>query len=148
MKYYLWIFILSLIPITELRGSLPLAITHYHLNFWLSLILGVLGSLLGGVLVLLFLQYFEKTIGKVEALRKIKDKIFEHTQDKQKERFRILKEGLIFILATIPIPILGGSYTAALVAYLFGANKIKSIFYIFLGLFIQGFIIAMLSNLI
>jgi len=148
MKYYLLIFLLSLLPITELRGALPLAIISYHLNFWYSFMFSVLGSFLGGVIILLLLKYLEKLIDQSKYLKKIKEKIYKHTRSKQAQRFKRLQEGLIFILAAVPIPILGGSYTAALVAYLFNASRIKSLIYIFLGLTIQGIAIAFLSKLI
>jgi len=148
MIAYLKIILLSFVPVTELRGALPLAIVYYHLNFWLSLVAAVVGSFLGGAFVIFFLAYIEKIIDKVLFLKKAKEKVFLHTRKKQAKLFETLKEGVVFVLAAIPIPVLGGSYTAALAAYLFGANKTKALGYILAGLFVQGFIIAMLSKLI
>ena len=140
MLQYLTLFLLSILPIIELRGGIPLGM-QYGLPTFLIFILCVLGSLLGGILVLIILYYFEKIIDKGPFFKRFKEKILEHTRKKHSQKFQKLKEGLIIVLAAIPIPILGGSYTAALASYVFGVKKTTSILFIFLGLCIQALII-------
>lgn len=146
--FYLYTFLLALAPVAELRGALPIAIFTYHLPFWPAIAISVLGTALGGIFVLIILKYVEILIDKWPRAKKIKEKIYAHTQSKYSKRFESLKELLVFVLSAIPIPFLGGSYTAALVAYVFGANKTKSIIAIFLGVIIQGIIIAFSLKLI
>jgi uncharacterized membrane protein len=141
MKYF-FAFLLALAPVTELRGALPIAILNYHLAFWPAILVCVLGTALAGVVFLIILKYVEILINKWPWGKKIKDRVFDSTQSKYSKRFESLKELLVFILAAIPVPLIGGSYTAALVSYIFGANKTKSIIFIFLGVIIQGIIIA------
>jgi len=145
---YLIIFLLALAPIAELRGALPIAILKYNLAFWPSLIICVLGTFLAGALVLLLLNYLEILIDKWAFSHDIKEKVFTYTRNKHADKFERLKEILVFILAAIPIPFVGGSYTAALIAYLFNADKVKSLLFIFLGVVLQGVIIAFSLKLI
>lgn len=140
---YLKILFLAFAPVAEMRGSIPLALIHYHLSLAETLIISIFGAWLGGLITILLLDQLEKLINLISFLKKIKDKIFLYTRQKHEKNFRRLGAALIFILAAVPIPILGGSYTAGLVAYLFNPPKAKSLFLIFLGLLVQAILIVL-----
>ena len=139
---YLKIFLWGLLPVVEMRGAIPAGLLYFKLPvFWVATF-SLLGSWLGGTLVLFLLSYIEPLIDRINFLKQIKEKIFRYTRAKHQKNFRKVGLALVFLLAAIPIPVLGGSYTAALVAYLFSEAKIKNLALIFAGLIIQAIIIV------
>jgi uncharacterized membrane protein len=71
--------------------------------------------------------------------------LFEHTRTKMHvyiEKYGVLGLGLI---AAIPIPILGGAWTAALAAFVFGFEKKKAFWVIFGGTIIAGIIVSVIT---
>ncbi|MCD6421986.1 small multi-drug export protein [bacterium] len=141
MKYW-YIFLLALAPVAEMRGSLPMALKVYKAPWLPSVLLSVAGAFLGGVLILYCLEGVEKIINRTP-LRSLKEKLFSWTRKKYAYRYERLKDSLIFVLALIPIPVLGGSYTAGLVAYLFGVEKTRALILILAGLVGQALIITL-----
>ncbi len=140
---YLKILLLAFLPVAEMRGSIPLALVHYHLSLAETLFLSIIGAWLGGLVTILLLDQIEKLIDLVGWLKRIKEKIFSYTRQKHEKNFQRFGLGLIFLLAALPIPILGGSYTAGLVAYLFNPPKTKSLLLILAGLIVQACLIVL-----
>jgi len=143
LAIYLKILFLAFAPVVEMRGSIPLALLQYNLPLLAAMTISIIGAWLGGLVTILLLGQIEKLIDLIPFFKKIKEKIFLYTRQKHEKNFRRLGLGLIFLLAAVPIPIIGGSYTAGLVAYLFNPKKSTSLFLIFLGLIIQAVLIVL-----
>jgi uncharacterized membrane protein len=137
------IFLLAMTPIGELRLSIPAGIGS-DLP-WLSvLLISILGNLIPAiVLVYLFpflepLRYkkgfflwvwFDKTLTKIESRKNI-----------------VEKYGWIGLILLVAIPFPGtGAYTGSFVSYLMRMNKLKSLFFIFIGICIAGIIMTLVS---
>ena len=46
LKKYLLVFLVSMVPLIELRGAIPIATVGYGLNYWTSLVVCVIGNML------------------------------------------------------------------------------------------------------
>ena len=131
--------LISMLPIIELKGAIPIAIFQYNLPWWQAYIFGILGSMISALLILLLLGIISNWLIKVSPFfRKFFDWLFNRTRSKHAKRFEKYEELLLLILSAIPVPILGGVWTAALIAFIFGVPTWKAFWYIFAGTIIAG----------
>lgn len=138
----LTIFIISLLPILELRGGLIAAVL-LGVPLWKAFIVCFIGNMLPVPFIILFIKkifeflrrfsFFDKFISKLEAkTEKNKDKVLRYKQ-----------WGLLLFVA-IPLPGTG-AWTGALFAALLDIDLKKSFPIIALGVLIAGVIVAVLS---
>ncbi|HHH84226.1 MAG TPA: ligand-binding protein SH3, partial [Thermoplasmatales archaeon] len=76
---WLWVLLLAMLPISELRGAIPLAIGIYKLNPYISIPLIVLANFVPIPLILKFLGPVEGFLRRWKFWDKLMDSIFEHT---------------------------------------------------------------------
>ncbi|MBI5152128.1 small multi-drug export protein [Candidatus Peregrinibacteria bacterium] len=139
---YLWTFFGSMLPIIELRGAIPVAIEKFGLSAGAAYVLAVLGCVVPALILLKILgPVSDWLMKKSDLMRRVFTAIFDHTRRTYTNK--IYKFGILLVLlvAAAPIPFLGGSWTAALVAFVFGIAYRRAILFIFIGTAIQGLII-------
>ncbi|MFA6184449.1 MAG: small multi-drug export protein [Parcubacteria group bacterium] len=138
-------FLIAMIPVTELRASIPLALKVYHLSPFLAWLYSVLGTYFAMILIVFLLDPISEFLSKhVSFFKSFFDWLFEHT--KKRADKKIKKYGLwaVFILAAIPIPLLGG-LTGALAAFVFGFPAKKSLPLLLMGTMLSGGIVLGLA---
>jgi len=144
----LQVFLLSMLPLTEIRLALPLALTIYHLDYLIAYFLTVIGNLIPVVFLLLFLKPFSKWLSKRS---KICERFFNWWF--QKTYQKIIKKvkkygcylGLILFVA-IPLP-LTGAWSGSVAAFLFNIPFWKSFSLITIGVMLAGIIILFLTKI-
>jgi uncharacterized membrane protein len=139
------VFIISMLPIFELRGAIPVGINHFRLNPLLVFLISITGNMVPVFFILLFLDGITKVFYKIPLLRNLLEFIFQRTRSKSKAVEKYEELGLVAFVA-IPLPITG-AWTGSLAAYLFGLNFWKSLFFIFCGVVIAGIVVTTLSLL-
>jgi len=139
------IFIISMIPIFELRGAIPVGINHFKLNPLLVFFICVAGNMVPVFVVLLFLDAITRILSKIPVLQKFLEYLFQRTRKKKKSIEMYQEMGLVAFVA-IPLPITG-AWTGSLAAYLFGLKFWKSVFFILIGVIIAGIVVTILSLL-
>jgi len=139
------VLIISALPITELRGALPVAINLFNFPWYYALLLAIVGNLLPVPLILLFLDAFSRLLSKVGILKRALDWLFEHTRRRGKIIERYERIGLMLFVA-IPLPVTG-AWTGSLAAVLFGIKFRHAFLSIFAGVFIAGIIVTCLCLL-
>lgn len=135
------VFFVSLLPILELRASIPAGYAM-GMSFELNYIISVIGNFLPVPFILLFVRsvigwmkncrvkIFRKTAGFIETkARKNSDKILKYAT-----------WGLLLFVA-IPLPTTG-AWTGALVAALFEIRMRKALPLIFAGVLIAGAVVS------
>lgn len=138
-------FLIALIPVTELRVSIPLAIKFYKMNPVSALFYSVLGTYFAMVLIVLLLDAVSKILSKyIPVFAKFFDWLFEHTRKRVSNKMEKYGEWAIFILAATPIPFLGGM-TSALAAFLFGIALKKSLPLMLFGTTVSGMIVVAIT---
>jgi uncharacterized membrane protein len=140
---HLKVFILSMLPITELRGSIPWAIKFYSLTITEIVVLSIVGNILIGILILYALGPIMKILSKNRIFNQLLLYIFKRTKKKGKMIYLLKFYGLILFVG-IPMP-LTGVWTGSLAAYLFGLSRKKSIVAITIGVLISSFIVTSIS---
>ena len=135
-------FIISLLPILELRGGL-LAAGLLNVNPWLAYVISIVGNLLPIPIILMFLTPVFNWMKGTKRLKKIVDKL-EAKVDKNKSKFE--KGEFIALILFVGIPLPGtGAWTGALIASVLGMDKKKAFIAIVIGIFMASIIMMILS---
>ena len=136
------IFIISLMPILELRGGM-LAATLLKIPYLKALIICIIGNLLPIPFVLLFLEAILRLFEHWKLTRKFVRWLEKKAQAK---RTQIDKYGYIGLILFVGIPLPGtGAWTGSLVAIMLGLDKRKSFLCIIIGIILASIIMSILS---
>ena len=136
------VFIISMLPILELRGGL-LAASILNLDFIPGFIISILGNILPIPIVLLFLDKILRWLEKYKVTKNFVKKIENKILSKKKQ---IEKYGYIGLILFVGIPLPGtGAWTGSALAVLLNMNKKKSFLYIILGIILASIIMSILS---
>ena len=141
------IFLVSLLPILELRGGL-IAAALLGVDWSIAFPICVIGNILPIPIIVLFIRKIFDFIKKTNFLwlSKIVTKIDEKAQNKSKNMNTASLLGL-FLFVAIPLPGTG-AWTGALVANILNIKPIKAFVIIFLGVITAGIIMSTLTYLI
>ena len=135
-------FILAMLPITELRGSIPWAYIFTDLPFIIVFIASIAGNFLITFPIINLLGPSIKYFSRWE----MGNRFFTWILNRTRKRGAMIEKyhfwGLVLFVG-IPLPITG-AWTGCVAAHLFGIPKGKAIFAIFLGLCLSGSIVSTL----
>lgn len=138
-------FLIAMIPISELRAAIPIAIKIYHLSAQSAFLWSVLGNLVPMILIVLILEpvanFLSRNLG---IFKRFFEWLFEHTRKRGEKKFERWGELAVFILTATPVPLLGG-WTGPLAAFVFNIKLKKSIPLIILGCITAGVIVTVLT---
>lgn len=138
-------FLIAIIPVTELRAALPLAYKVYGLSAWSAWLWSVLGTFFAMVLIVTILEPIANFLSRhIKFFAKFFQWLFEHTRKRTNGKMEKYGEWAIFILAAIPIPLVGGM-TGALAAFVFGIPLKKSLPLLLFGTMVAGGIVLALT---
>jgi uncharacterized membrane protein len=138
-------FLIALIPVTELRASIPLAIKVYHMTATAAWFYSVAGTYFAMVLIVFLMDPVAKFLSKwIPLFKKFFDWLFEHTRKKADAKMEKYGTWALFLLAATPIPFVGG-LTGALAAFVFGISWKKSLPLLLVGTMVSGLIVVGLT---
>ena len=136
------IFLISMLPVVELRGAIPVG-AAIGLPWYLNMIVSIVGNLLPVPFVLLF------SVKAFEFMKKhnILVKFIEKIENRAKKRSEGLATGeFIGLMVFVAIPFPGtGAWTGALIAALLQFERKRSFIYITLGVLIAAAIMTAAS---
>ena len=136
------VFIVSFLPILELRGGL-VAASILDLDFLPAYAISILGNVLPIPLVLLFLERIFNWLKKFNWSKKIIIKLEKKILSKKSQ---IEKYGYWGLMLFVGIPLPGtGAWTGSGLAVLLHLDKKKSFIYIMLGVIMASIIMSIFS---
>ena len=136
------IFIISLMPILELRGGL-LAASLLDIEYIRALVICIAGNVLPIPFVLLFLRFVLDLFSKWSVTKKIVNWLEKKVDSKREQ---IDKYGYLGLILFVGIPLPGtGAWTGALLAVMLGLSRKKSFVCILIGVLIAAAIMSILS---
>jgi uncharacterized membrane protein len=139
------VFLTAALPISELRGSIPLGLVVYGFSVTKTYIISVLGNIFPIIFLIYFLESMVKlSRQKIEFVDLFFDQLFTRTQKKYTYRFQLFGALALITLVAIPLPFTG-AWTGAIAAFVFAVPKYKALLYIFLGILIAGIIVSILT---
>ncbi len=136
-------FVIATLPISELRGAIPWALTAGGLQWQQAYFYAVLGNFLPVIPLLLLLEPVSLRLRKYSIWDRFFSWLFERTRRRSRvvERFEVL--GLVLFVA-IPLPVTG-AWTGTVAAFLFGIRFRPAVLAILAGIFIAGAVVILAS---
>jgi len=146
MKKYLIVFLISMVPLIELRGAIP-----YAVGFGLPTVPSYIIAVIGNMLPVPFIFLFARKILLWGKDRRIVGPFFRFCLEKGEKGGKKLQEkagsGLyIALMLFVGIPLPGtGAWTGTLAASLLDMDFKKSTLYVMLGVVLAGLIMLAAS---
>lgn len=155
----LQILLLSMAPISELRGAIPIGVAILNLPFWEVFLISICGNLIAVFFVLLFLKYVYQWIEKIAEMRSQKlsfvikiavllrhffNWLFLRTRKKAKPWIEKYGKLALVLFVAIPLPITGG-WTGSIAAFLFGVPFVIAFPLIAIGVLIAGGVVSIFT---
>ena len=144
---YLWVFLISMVPIIELRGAIPVAV-----GMGLPLIPSYIICIIGNVLPVPFIYFFARKVLIWGADKPVIGKFFTFCLEKGEKGGKKLQakagRGLfVALLLFVGIPLPGtGAWTGTLAASLLDLDFKSSVIAVMCGVLLAGVIMALISN--
>ena len=143
LKDELLVLLVAAMPLSELRGAIPLGISLGFSPLH-STILGIIGNIIPVPFLLKLLEpimnYFEKTVLFSKTIGWIKRRTLKRSRSKLK-KYSVLG---LFLLVAIPLPTTG-VWTGCIAATLFKIDFKKALTAIISGVIVAGIIVFVLS---
>ena len=140
---YLWIVFISMLPVVELRGAIPVAL-GLNINPIIAFLICISGNMLPVPFIMLFirpiLNYLKKRPKIAKHINRLEAKALNKSGKIQRYSFLGLA-----IFVGIPLPGTG-AWTGALMASLLDMRLKKAIPSIFIGVVIAGIVVTLAST--
>ncbi len=142
--HLLTVFALSMVPIIELRGAIPLGF-GFDLPIWATFLAAVVGNMLPVPFILLFIRHILKWMKGVSFLKF--DKIATWIEQKaHKNAHKVTKYATWGLTLFVGIPLPGtGAWTGALIAAMLGMRMKHALPSIFAGVVLAALIMTIAS---
>lgn len=147
---FIYALILTVMPITELRVGLPIAIVYaIEHNIPIMLIFSLIVSL--NILVIFFIFYFLDNLHNIFMKTRVYKKLFEKYLENFQKRVDKFKGnygawGFFALILFVGVPLPGtGVWSGCLVSWLLGLDRKKSILAISAGVLIAGILILLIT---
>lgn len=136
-------FLISMVPVIELRGAIPVAAAH-DVPIWLAVCISVLGNLLPVPFIIIFVRkvfaWIRKRIPKLDGMVTS----LENRAAKRMDKVQKFSFWGLFILVAIPLPGTG-AWTGALVAAMLEMRLKRAFPAIALGVVAAGIVVGLAS---
>ena len=135
--------LLSMVPVLELRGAIPIGVAN-GLNFWVAIGVSIIGNLLPVPFIILFIRKIFTWLRRLS--RKLDGLVTRLEQRAQKKSDVVLRYAFWGLVVLVAIPLPGtGAWTGALVAAMLDMRLKRAFPAIALGVLIAGTIVAFVT---
>ena len=135
--------LLSMVPVLELRGAIPIGVAN-GLNFWVAIGVSIIGNLLPVPFIILFIRKIFTWLRRLS--RKLDGLVTRLEQRAKKKSDVVLRYAFWGLVVLVAIPLPGtGAWTGALVAAMLDMRLKRAFPAIALGVLIAGTIVAFVT---
>ncbi|NMG82748.1 MAG: ligand-binding protein SH3 [Methanosarcinales archaeon] len=145
LPHWLATIFISMLPISELRGGIPVAIGIYHFSPFNAYILAVIGNFLPVIPLLLFLGPVSNYLRKYHLWDKFFNWLFSHTHRTHNKRFEKYGTLALALFVAVPLPVTG-AWTGCAAAFVFGIKFKHSLPAITTGILLAGIIVTIVTT--
>lgn len=135
------VMVLAMLPVLELRGSIPLARQVWHLPPLEAFLWSVIGNALPVPFILLLLgpvtRWAESHWGW---FHRFLERLYEHTRRRHSTRFERLRDLALMTFVAIPLPVTG-AWSGSLAAFVFGVPFRRALLFIYAGVLVAGVVV-------
>ena len=153
MKQYFYVFFISMVPLVELRGAVPIAQGIHAINPDFNLVIAYILIAIGNMLPMPFIYFFARKVLEWGKDKKFIGKFFTFCVEKGEKGGQKLKakagRGLfVALMLFVGIPVPGtGAWTGTLAASILDMDFKSSILAVVLGVVLAGIIMSVISIL-
>lgn len=141
-------FFTAMIPIGELRASIPLGLGAYKLDIYSTIIFSIIGNLIPAIIIILALDPISKFLMKrFRWADRFFNWLFNRTRKKYYKKFEKYSGFALATFVGIPLPVTG-AWTGAVIAFVFGIPPKKAILDVFLGILMAAAIVTIVFKTI
>jgi uncharacterized membrane protein len=137
--------IISMVPIFELRGGIPIGIALFKENPFLVYLISVVCNIIPVLPILLFLNPLRKLLENLPLFRGL-FRFLTLRAEKNRALIERYEEFGLMLFVAVPLPVTG-AWTGSLVAVLMGLKILKSFLFISAGVLVAGLIVTILTVL-
>lgn len=137
------VFIVSMLPISELRGAIPIGINVLDMHWYHAFPVAYVGNLVPVPFIFFFLERIRRLFLKMGILGVLVEKFLSRTRRRAEFIEKYGRIGLMLFVA-VPLPITG-AWTGIIAAYLLGMRFRDTILPVCAGVLISGTIVTLLS---
>ena len=151
MLHYIIVFLISMVPLIELRGAIPYAVGVNNLGGNMNMVVVYILAILGNMLPVPFIYLFARKILEWGKDKKFIGKFFTFCLEKGEKGGKKLQakagRGLfVALMLFVGIPLPGtGAWTGTLAASMLDMDFKKSVIAVMLGVIIAGVIMGLAS---
>ncbi|KKW45288.1 MAG: hypothetical protein UY95_C0001G0008 [Parcubacteria group bacterium GW2011_GWA2_56_7] len=140
-----WLEILTLaaLPVSEIRGALPLGLLVYDMPFWSVYLLGVVGNTIPACALLFGFRAIDQRLNPQGVFSKFLGWFRSRAERKLQSSYDLYGAIALFIFTAIPLPFTG-AWTASVAAVAFRVSPKKALPAIFLGVCVAGALVAII----
>ncbi len=143
---YIATLIISMIPIIELRGAIPVAVFTFHLSYLEAFLISFIGNIIPVYFIVKFIKPIFKLLSKIKFLKKIIDWATEKATKKIAESEKLQKATLLGVYLFVAVPLPGtGAWMGSLIANFLEIPPKKAVPVIIAGVFTAGVIMLALT---
>jgi uncharacterized membrane protein len=141
-----WIatIVIGMLPISELRGAIPVALGIYEMSVPEAYFFAVIGNMIPVIPLLLYLEPVSNFLRRWRVWDIFFTWLFSKTYHNHSERFEKYGTFALTIFVAIPLPITG-AWTGCAAAFVFGMKTSHAFLAIFIGVLISGLIVTVLT---
>lgn len=134
--------IVSMMPIFELRGAIPLAILHFQMPVAKAFLISWVGNIIPVLPIIFYLEPIRKALSRIKIMDKFFAWFYAQTYRRTKKVMRLGAIGLALFVA-IPLPFTG-AWTGSVAAILFNIKPRYAFPAIILGVTLAGIVVTSL----
>jgi uncharacterized membrane protein len=143
MNTIIWTILLSILPVSELRGGIPYAILN-GVSPLVAFIVSVFFNILIIPVIFFFLDYVNCFLLRINSYNRFFNFYLGRKVEKFKRKYAVLSYLVLFLLVAIPAPGTG-AYTGSLLSWFFKLDRKKSFWVIALGVVVAGIITTLVT---
>jgi uncharacterized membrane protein len=137
------LLIVSMIPIVELRGAIPLGAALLDMEIWETLVLSVIGNLIPVPFLILLTRPLFSWLKKTKVFSGIVAKLESRVE---KKADKVMKNAALGLFLFVAIPLPGtGAWTGSMIASLFDMRFKYALPSICIGVVVAGIIMTVAS---
>jgi uncharacterized membrane protein len=139
------VVLIALIPIAELRASIPIALGYYKMSIPEAILWSVVADIfIAAVIIYSIEPIYNKLAGRLKIIDRFFIWLFRRTRKRFFHKYEIFGNLALMLFVAIPLPITG-AWTGSIASWLFDIPKHKSLLYISLGVIISAVIVTLIS---
>jgi uncharacterized membrane protein len=140
------VFFISMIPVAELRASIPIGLTVYNLDVLPTLFYAILGDIFPMFFILYLIDPVSRFLMKHFAIfNKFFTWLFKRTRIKFEGKYAKYGSIALVLFVAIPLPITG-AWTGALAAFLFRIPRQRAAILIIFGVIIAALVVTFITK--